>query len=217
MKGVEKTGRTVDEAIQSALAEIGLSRDEVDVKILEESNRRFFGLVAGRPARVCVTPKEDPLQRARRFLLEILKQMGINTDVDIENLDGAVRFEIRGHDLGLLIGRHGQTLDALQHLVNRVADRHARRLKLIEQEGEAGHLPIILDAENYRKRREESLRKLALRMADRVRREGRRAILEPMTALERRIIHTALQGINGVSSHSEGEEPYRRVVICPRS
>ncbi|HHY97384.1 MAG TPA: protein jag [Firmicutes bacterium] len=221
MKAVEKTGRTVEEATRAALNEMGLSRDEVDVQVLEEGTRGFLGFAA-RPAKVLVIPRaprpeervENSISRAKRFLEGLLDQMHMSiSEIKTEQIDGAVRFNISGGQLGNLIGRRGQTLDAIQYLVNLVASRTLREDGGLP-EGE-DRIRFVVDAQGYRHRREDALRSLALRVADRVKRDGRRIALEPMTPMERRVVHLALQNIEGVSCHSEGEEPRRRIVISP--
>ena len=213
MRGVEKTGRTIEEAVGLALAELGARREEVEVEVLEEPNKGFLGIVGSKPARVRVSPKEDGITKARNFLEGILRRLNLNAQIDMALENGYTKLDVRGKHLGKLIGKRGQTLEAIQHLVNLVASKQTRRFKgFLESED----VHLVVDVGDYRKRREESLRRLALRMADKVRREGRSAMLEPMNAAERRVIHTALQGNAYVNSHSEGEEPYRRVIISPR-
>lgn len=224
-QSVEKTGRTVDEAVQEALKALGLMRDEVEVEVLDEPARGILGLVGQRPARVKVTAKEtaeagaagtiEVSGKAVEFLKELLMHMGF-TDVSVNarEADGVLRLDVEGKGLGGLIGRRGATLDAVQYLVNLVAGRYARatgRRGAADEE----RLRIIVDAEGYRAKRAKSLERLAQAVAERVRREGRSATLEPMNPMERRIIHLAVQGCDGVTSFSEGEEPYRRVVIAP--
>lgn len=212
MKSVEKVGRTVEEAVEAALEELGISRDQAEVRILEEPNKGFLGLVGTRQARVIVAPKEDGVTKARYLLEDILEELRLGATVEVTVGPDVIRFDVIGQDLGLLIGRRGQTLDALQYLVNLVARMSERKS---EKTGDQRTM-IVVDAQGYRGRREQSLMKLALRTAEMVRREGKEARLEPMTPAERRIIHTALHDDAHVCSHSEGEDPYRRVVISPR-
>ncbi len=211
---VEKSGRTVEEAVEEALASLGLTRDRVEVDVLEEPTRGVLGLIGQRPARVRVTAKIDATEKARKFLEELVELMGYpHVTVKATVVEGALRLSIEGGNLGGLIGRRGSTLDAIQYLVNLVASRHARGGGDGEEAGE--RLRIVVDAEGYRGKREEALRRLARGVAERVHREGKRALLEPMNPMERRIIHLAVQECAGVVSHSEGEEPYRYVVISP--
>ncbi|MBC7083236.1 MAG: spoIIIJ-associated protein [Bacillota bacterium] len=217
-QSVEKTGRTVEEAVQEALEALGLTRDKVEVEVLEEPARGILGLVGQRPARVRVTARADMVdvaEKAREFLKELLAHMGFaGVSVNAREVDGVLRLEVEGKGLGGLIGRRGATLDALQYLVNLVAGRYARVASRGTGDQE-DRLRIIVDAEGYREKRARSLERLALAVAERVRREGRKATLEPMNPMERRIVHLAIQGCEGVTSFSEGEEPYRRVVIAP--
>ncbi|MEW6106585.1 MAG: RNA-binding cell elongation regulator Jag/EloR [Bacillota bacterium] len=217
-QSVEKTGRTVEEAVQEALEALGLTRDKVEVEVLEEPARGILGLVGQRPARVRVTARADMVdvaEKAREFLKELLVHMGFaGVSVNAREVGGVLRLEVEGKGLGGLIGRRGATLDAVQYLVNLVAGRYARVVGRGAGDQE-DRLRIIVDAEGYREKRARSLERLALAVAERVRREGRKATLEPMNPMERRIVHLAIQGCEGVTSFSEGEEPYRRVVIAP--
>lgn len=217
-QSVEKTGRTVEEAVQEALEALGLTRDKVEVEVLEEPARGILGLVGQRPARVRVTARADMVdvaEKAREFLKELLGHMGFaGVSVNAREVGGVLRLEVEGKGLGGLIGRRGATLDAVQYLVNLVAGRYARVAGRGAGDQE-DRLRIIVDAEGYREKRARSLERLALAVAERVRREGRKTTLEPMNPMERRIVHMAIQGCEGVTSFSEGEEPYRRVVIAP--
>ena len=226
MNTVEKSAKTVEEAIEAALLELGIGEDEADIEILEQPSRAFLGLIGGKPARVLVSVKaDDPLkladvpdkaekksnkisqadavQVARDFLQKICDAMKLKVYIEKMTTDEQVILSLRGDDLGLLIGKHGQTLDALQYLVNLAANRDSDE-----------RVRIIVDVEDYRKRREDTLTQLALRLADRVKRRGERVVLEPMNAHERKIIHMALQNDSRITTFSEGEEPFRKVVIA---
>lgn len=205
MKSIEMTGRTVEEAISAALQELQLGKNDVDIQILEEPSKGFLGILGGKMARVQVAEKISPLKTTKKFLEDVTAKIGVNVEVLVkeETDDQYVKMELVGKDLGILIGRRGDTLDALQYLANLVANKH--------NNGE--RLKIIIDAEDYRKRREETLIKLALRMADKAKKTGRKVVLEPMNPQERRIIHTALQNEDQIETLSEGEEPFRKVVI----
>ena len=226
MNTVEKSAKTVEEAIEAALLELGIGEDEADIEILEQPSRAFLGLIGGKPARVLVSVKaDDPLkladvpdkaekrsnkisqadavQVARDFLQKICDAMKLKVYIEKMTTDEQVILSLRGDDLGLLIGKHGQTLDALQYLVNLAANRDSDE-----------RVRIIVDVEDYRKRREDTLTQLALRLADRVKRRGERVVLEPMNAHERKIIHMALQDDSRITTFSEGEEPFRKVVIA---
>lgn len=201
---VEKTGKTVEEALVAAMEELDVTEDRITYEVLEEPTKGFLGIIGVKPARIKVTVRDLlPLEKAEVFLREIFRQMKLTLTVEhSEQEDGHV-FNLIGSDLGILIGKHGQTLDALQYLTNLAANKGLAEDKV----------RIIIDVENYRSRREETLRRLALRLADRVRHSGEKIILEPMNRHERKVIHTALQDNRRVVTYSDGEEPYRKVVI----
>jgi len=203
---VEKTGKTVVDAILAALIELDVDRDNVEIEVIEEGSKGFLGLVGSRLARVRVTVKPSRVDKARAFLERVIELLGVEATVDVEQQGEYTVLQIEGNHLGILIGRRGETLDALQYLTNLAANR--------DKTDQAERVRVILDAEGYRKRRENTLRNLAYRLAEKVKREKRRAALEPMSPLERRIIHTALQDDESVETYSEGEEPFRRVVIA---
>ncbi|HHY41700.1 MAG TPA: protein jag [Thermoanaerobacterales bacterium] len=201
MKTVEKQGKTVDEAIQKALEELQVSRDEVEVEILDEGNRGILGFLS-KQAKVKVIVKPKPDQIARDFLKGLLKFFDCNAEIK-NSLEGNVlNLEIIGENTGILIGKRGNTLDAIQYLTSLVVNRNSKDF-----------IRVLLDAENYREKREKTLQRLALKMADRVKETKRSITLEPMYPNERRIIHTALQTDPRVTTKSIGKEPNRRVVI----
>ncbi len=207
MKSVEIVAKTREEALELALKELNVDESRVKVEVLEEtSSKGFLGLLNVNRVKIRATIKEDLAQKAVRFLRELLVNMGILAQVEMFKRPGYIVLNINGDDLGRLIGRHGQTLNALQYIVNLVVHKDSD-----EQER------IIIDVGGYRKRREENLRRLAQTTAERVKRRGRREVLNPMTPQERRIIHLALQNNKEVVTHSEGEDPYRRVVISPKT
>lgn len=237
MVSIEMTGKTVDEALEAALAELHTTRENVDVDILEEPKDGLFGLFGGRKARIKVTVKalqgeeteeikplevenvvvagetkqpknivnnEEAVKMAKEFLLKIFTSMKIQVVMEkfVSKDDGCVTFKLHGADMGILIGKHGQTLDSLQYLTNLVANKNS-----------AERIRIMIDIEDYRERRAHTLTRLALRLAERVKRSGDRVVLEPMNPHERKIIHMALQNDSRVNTLSEGEDPYRRVAI----
>lgn len=191
-----------------ALEELNLTEDEVNVEVLDEPSKGFLGILGGKMAKVKVTPKIDPLLDTKEFLLNVTEKMGLNVEIKTTRENEYVKMEFVGNDLGILIGRRGDTLDALQYLVNLIANKHINL-----RENNTDRLRIILDAEDYRQRREETLTKLAHKMADKVQKTGRKVVLEPMNPQERRIIHTALQDNEAVQTISEGAEPFRRIII----
>ncbi len=217
-EGVEATGKTVEEAIDNALAELGAERHEVAVEVVSEGRAGLFG-IGGEPARVRVslgspeTAEGDDVSYAQETLERLLELMGIEATVtprppetpgDGLGLTRAV-LDVEGEDLGILIGRRGSALYSLQYLVNLMVNRRFK---------ESG--PFAVDIEGYRRRREESLRSLAFRMAERVRRSGRSVTLEPMPANERRIVHLALAKDPTVGTSSVGEGETRKVAISIR-
>ena len=204
MTSMEQTGKTIEEAVALALSELGVSIDRINYEVLEAPSRGFLGIIGTKLAKVRVTVKPlDPMQVAQNFLEEIFCLMKLEIQIEkIATLDSTI-FNIRGNDLGILIGKHGQTLDALQYLTNLTANRDAET-----------KVRIILDVEDYRQRRTDTLTRLATRMADNVKRRGEKVVLEPMSSNERKIIHMALQNDQRIVTYSEGEEPYRKIVIA---
>ncbi|MEW6063709.1 MAG: RNA-binding cell elongation regulator Jag/EloR [Bacillota bacterium] len=205
MKVVEKVGKTIDEAIELGLQEFGVLRDEVIIEVLEEPSKGLFGLIGSRPAKVKLTLKDNPARRTDHLLKNIFKAMDIPVDVAIKEHDQMLQVSLEGPDLGVLIGRRGETLDALQYLINLAINKNQEQRR-----------KVILDVEGYRNRREETLQKLAMRLADKAKMRGRSVVLEPMNSQERRIIHTALQGRDDIYTFSEGEEPFRKIIISPK-
>lgn len=203
-KCVEKTAKTVDEAVALALTELGLDRDNVKIEVIEEGSRGFFGLRA-KDAVVRVTPDIDLEGRARAFLDDVFVSMGLRVEPDIKTEGKTMRINLIGDNLGIIIGKRGDTLDALEHLVN-----------LCVNKGDGEYVKVILDAENYRARREQTLIKLAKSLAVSVVRNNRKITLEPMHSNERRIIHATLQNDPTVDTFSVGDEPIRKVVIAPK-
>ncbi len=204
MKSVEKTGKTTDEAIEEALKDLEVSRENVDIEIISLPAKRLFGF-ASKEAKVRVSLKENPTTVAVTFLEGIFRQFSLPVRIDVVEGEEFTVLDLSGSDLGILIGRRGETLDALQYLTNLVVskafpDKHK----------------FVLDVEGYRKKREQTLEKLAKKLAGKVKETGRNISLEPMSPYERRIIHTVLQNDSHIRTFSEGEEPYRKVVITKK-
>jgi len=205
MKKLQVSGKTVEDAVKAGLAELGVSEDRVKIKVLEHPSKGLFGLIGAKEAKVELEVIPDGVEEGMKFLLEVSAAMGLSVSLERQDEDGIVKLNIKGNDLGLLIGRRGQTLDSLQYLVNIVANRHSNR-----------HLRIVLDAEQFRERRRKTLESLSDRIAVRVAKTRKEMVLEPMTSAERKIIHSRLQNHPEVRTYSQGEEPYRRVVIAPK-
>ena len=268
-KVIEKTGKTIDEAIQAAVAELGVSESDLEVEILQTPARKFFGLLGETPAKIRATVKEiappvkvpeparqvevpavkesvaetvesvveepvnepvkefepvlepspvveekselEPVDRdkavesAKKFLQDVFSAMGIEIEIEVIDAaeDGFI-FNLIGKNLGVLIGRRGQSLDALQYLLNLAVNRKSE-----------DKIHFTLDVENYRHRREVALTKLAKGVADRAIKTRKDVRLEAMNRHERKIIHTVLQENDRVETHSAGEEPYRYVIVSP--
>ena len=238
-KYLEKSGKTEDEALAAALKELGLERDDVSVEIVERAKSGFLGIGASpavirveyevpdepemkaetkpEPVREAKAPKaaEAPAEPAgprytegvkaetESFLRGLLERMGVKAEITISDRDnGGLLVELSGPGMGAVIGRRGETLDAIQHLTNYAVNR-----------GSEKRCHISVDAESYRAKREESLVRLAEKMAAKVVKYKRSMALEPMNSYERHVIHTALQNFEGVSTSSTGTEPNRRVVV----
>lgn len=202
MDEIRKTAKTVEEAIAAALAELGVSREETDITVIDEGTKAFLGMFGGKDAVVLVKKNFQPEREAESFLREIFLTMGLIVKIKAEMKDKHLFVELTGDDMGILIGKRGQTLDALQYLVNLVVNKKSPY-----------YISVMLDTENYRQRRRETLESLAFNLAKKVKHTRRNVVLEPMNPYERRIIHYALQNDRYVTTYSEGEEPYRNVVI----
>ncbi|RXT08895.1 RNA-binding cell elongation regulator Jag/EloR [Ammoniphilus sp. CFH 90114] len=202
MKKVTVTAKTVDEAIALALKQLNAEKNQVTVTILEEPTKGFFGFIGARPAKLEVELKIDPIQEAKTFLQDILATMSVTATIEVKNEKDATLLDIIGEDLGIIIGRRGQTLDSLQFLVNTVANKHSD-----------SYLRIVLDAENYRLKRRQTLEQLADRLAHKAIKTGQVIKLEPMPSHERKVIHTFLQERKNINTYSEGQDPNRYIVI----
>ena len=208
MESIEQTGRTVDEAVRAALEALGASRDDVEIEVLAQESRGILGILGYSEAKVRVTPKPGLAQRALGIVTEIVGLMGIDAQAEITSDEpDAVYIDIHSSsDLGLLIGKRGQTLAALQLLAAMMANRgqpaDTRRR-------------IVLDAEGYRARRERALNATARSAAQQAKRSGRSVTLDSLSPRERRIVHVALTDDPDVSTRSEGEDPHRSVIVYP--
>lgn len=251
---IEKTGKTVEEAIQAAAEELGVAESELEIKILETPTKRLFGLFGETPAKIRASvkiseppqvaepapivveepkpveevvqpeepaiepvlepsPVEEPqiserdrlIDAAEEFLREVFAAMNLQVTIEVEEFEDSVELNLSGKGLGVLIGRRGQALDALQYLLNLAVNRKSTNEKVF----------FTLDVEDYRRRREEALIKIAKSVAERVIKTRREVRLEPMSRHERKIVHTVLQDNDRVETHSTGEDPYRCVIVTP--
>lgn len=205
MKTVEAEGRTLEAAVVKALKELGLRREQVKIEVLAEPKGGFFGFLGSRMAKVRVIPlQDDVLENAKTILFTILERMQIQGRIVTSWKDHLIFLEIKSSDGGLLIGRGGRTLEALQYLINRILNSRLR-------EGER----IVVDVEGYRKRREEELQALSLRLAAKAKATGEAIALAPLSPYYRRIVHIVLRGDRKVRTASKGNGFYRRIVISP--
>lgn len=204
MKQVTATGQTVEEAVESALAQLQTTKDRTDVSIIDEGKKGIFGIFGSRPAVVKVTVIIDPIEEAKKFLTQVSENMGAPVEIEIHRDGKQVNFVLTGEKIALLIGKRGQTLNSLQYLTQLVINRYSKQ-----------YLNVILDAEDYRNRRNETLIQLANRVAQKALKTGKEVSLEPMPSYERKAIHSALSENNRVKTSSDGTEPHRYVVITP--
>ncbi|HAB0008078.1 TPA_asm: protein jag [Listeria monocytogenes] len=203
MRDITAQGSNVEEAIQNALATLETTRDKVEVEVLDEGKKGIFG-IGSRLAMVKVIEKEDGIQVAIDYLLEVATKMGAVITIDVEEVGKDVKLQIKGDSLGMLIGKHGQTLNALQYLTQLIANKTTSQYK-----------NIIVNVGDYRERRHETLVILANKMADKALKTKRAVHLEPMPSFERKIIHAILSENEQIETHSEGRDPYRYIVIKP--
>ncbi|MGL4850241.1 MAG: RNA-binding cell elongation regulator Jag/EloR [Clostridium sp.] len=204
MKFIETTGKTVDEALEKALNELNVSKDKVKVDILDEGSKGFLNIIGTKPAKIKVTVKYDYVNEAKVFTESLLSSMGVVGTVSIKEEKDSLYINVSGAKMGTIIGYRGETLDSIQYLISLVVNKNH----------EMSYKKVILDTENYRAKREETLKAVALKIANKVRISKRPFKLEPMNPYERRIIHAALQYEEGISTYSEGEDPYRKVVVA---
>jgi len=201
---VEKKGKNVDEAIKAALDELGCDIEDVSIEIVEEASKRLLGFMGNKPAVVKVSMREKPELEARKVVEDLLQRMKIDYQIEkVEWDNGVTRINIVGNDMGLLIGRKGETLNALQFIAGLMLNRKREE-----------KIRIVLDVEDYRKKREQSLESLAIRLSEKVKQSQKNVIMRPMSSQERRIVHTVLQEDPQLVTYSMGEEPNRKVVIA---
>ena len=224
MEYVEFTGKTVDDAITEACQNFTITSDRLEYEVIEKGTAGIFGFAA-KPAIIKArvfdpnAPKEEttkkeettvqdepanpvPAADPKEFLSKVFEAMNIKADVSVEMKENEMDINLSGEDMGILIGKRGQTLDSLQYLVSLVVNKDS-----------ADYIHVKVDTENYRERRKATLENLAKNISYKVRKSRQSVALEPMNPYERRIIHSALQGDRFVTTHSEGEEPFRRVVV----
>lgn len=206
MEFIEVSAKSVSEAITEACQKLGVTSEKLDYEVIEEGSAGFLGIGA-KPAVIKAAVKVEHLSVediAKNFLNEVFAAMEMEVVVTVkyDEIDNSMDIDLAGDEMGVLIGKRGQTLDSLQYLVSLVVNKEAE-----------DYIRVKVDTENYRQRRKETLENLAKNIAYKVKRTKRSVSLEPMNPYERRVIHSALQNDKYVTTHSEGEEPFRRVVV----
>jgi spoIIIJ-associated protein len=204
VKQITATGQTVEEAVESALAQLKTTRDRTEINVIDEGKKGILGIFGTRPAVVKVTMKIDPFEEAVNYLKQVARQLGAPAEVEVKTEGKQVTFILSGEKIALLIGKRGQTLNSLQYLTQLVVNRHSEQF-----------YTVLLDAEDYRKRRSDTLVQLAQRLAQQAVKTGREVALEPMPSYERKVIHTALMGNRKIKTYSDGSDPHRHIVISP--
>jgi len=209
-KEIITTGKTIDDAVAAAVAELGVpSKENIEYTVIDEPKKGLFGIGAT-PAKISAKAVFKGELFALDFINQLVKDMGLDVNVEMKDVEGSDKdcklIDISGEGAGALIGHHGDTLDSIQYLANLAANKRVNGVK-------PDYVKITVDAENYRAKRENTLRELARRMADKVLKQKRSVMLEPMNPYERRIIHSEIQNIEGVSTNSIGSENNRKIVI----
>ena len=206
MEYKEYKGKTVEEALTAAAAELSATSAELDYEVIEKGSTGFLG-IGSKPAVIRARKKDTFLDDINTYLHDLFKAMKLEAkcEVDFNKEDGTMNIEVSGPEMSVIIGKRGQTLDALQYLISLYVNKKSE-----------SYVRVKLDTENYRARRRDTLEHLAKNIASKVKKTRRPVTLEPMNPYERRIIHSALQNDRYVETRSEGEEPYRKVVIALR-
>jgi spoIIIJ-associated protein len=198
----EKRAKSVNEATELALKELGVKEDEAEITVIDEGSKGFLG-IGSKEACVRAKVKNVPESCARKFLNDTFRAMGMEVDISIAQNGDMMNIELSGEHMGILIGKRGDTLDSIQYLTSLV----------VNQETEE-YMKVSVDTENYRSKRTAALEQLAARLEKKVEKSGRKYTLEPMNPYERRVIHAALQDSDSVTTYSVGTDPYRKVVVA---
>ncbi|WP_066296021.1 RNA-binding cell elongation regulator Jag/EloR [Bacillus sp. FJAT-29937] len=204
MKQVTATGQTVEEAVKSALAQLQTTEERTEITIVDEGKKGIFGIFGSRPAIVKAVLKIDPIEEGKKFLLDVSEKMGAAIEIEVIGSGRNIEFILTGEKIALLIGKRGQTLNSLQYLTQLVMNRYSEQ-----------YINVLLDAEDYRKRRNDTLIQLAGRLAQKAIKTGQTVTLEPMPSYERKVIHTALADNKRIKTYSNGNDPHRHLVITP--
>ena len=203
MEFIEVTGKTVEDALTEASVQLGTTSDKIEYEVVEKGSTGFLG-IGSKDAVIKVRLKASTQDLVKEFLSSVFDAMKMEVEiiVNVSEENKLVEVELKGDDMGVLIGKRGQTLDSLQYLTSLSLNKHSDN-----------YYRVKVDTEDYRKRRKETLENLASNIAYKVKKTKRSVSLEPMNPFERRVIHSALQNDRFVTTHSEGEEPYRHVVV----
>lgn len=202
LNSVETTGKTVEEAILVAAAQLNTVKEKLDIEIIEQPEKSLFGLIQKKEARIRATVKLDLVDISKQYLEDMFKLMGVEATADVVLEDTVLRAELSGKKVGVLIGKRGETLDSIRYLLSLYIGKFTDE-----------KIKVVVDSEGYLEKREQSLQRLAVSIAHKVKKTRRKVILEPMNSYERRIIHSALQDDPYVKTVSEGEEPFRKVIV----
>ena len=204
MERIEVTGKTLEEALTNASVMLKTASENLEYEVIDKGSNGLFGIFNSKPVKILVNKKASITDKVEKFLSDIFATMKIEvkTEISVDEEKNTMDINLVGDDMGALIGKRGQTLDSLQYLASLVVNKESDK-----------YFRVKLDTENYRERRKATLESLAKNIAYKVKRTRRAVSLEPMNPYERRIIHSALQNDKYVTTHSEGEEPFRRVVV----
>ncbi len=204
MDYIEISAKTVEEAVAQALAQLSVTSDKLEYEVVDEGSAGFLGMFGSKPAVIRARKKFDLIEYTQDFVDRLFQAMDVevSSDISYDEEEKTMNIVFTGGGMGLLIGKRGQTLDSLQYIISLVVNKESD-----------SYIRVKADTENYRERRRATLENLAKNIAYKVKRTRRQVVLEPMNPYERRIIHSALQGDKYVETHSEGEEPYRKVVV----
>jgi len=205
MDSIERLAKTVQDATQEALDILKLTKENAIITVLDEGSKGGLFGIGSRPAKVRVEAKPDPIESIVKFIKEVTAVMGLSITAEAIQREKYLYINLKGENLGILIGKRGQTIDALQYIVNLTVGRSSGL-----------EMGVVIDAENYRKRRRETLESLARTVSRKVKETRQEVKLEPMSRFERHIIHTVLQHDKNVRTYSEGNEPFRHAVIAPK-
>lgn len=205
MKKMIYKAESVNEAIKKGLDDLDIDRSQAEINIVEQGNKGFLGLIGKKQAEIEIIIEDNPIKKGKEFLEKVFNKTNIDVDINIiedKTDEEQVVYDLHSPDLGIVIGRRGETLDALQYITSLVVNKNTEE-----------YYRIILDAEGYRERRKKTLERLARKLAQKAVNKERKVVLEPMPPHERRIIHITLKKDSRVRSYSEGEEPFRKVMI----